>query len=343
MTTQNTNLPFEIRPLGPDGLADALALFNKCAGGQELPHKQVDGTTFERLFLRPAAQTEAVLLGAWRQEQLIGFAGGNRRQQADVAYLTMVVVSPACRRQGIGSALVRETESSLARGAEAEGIQLEHVDLRFLNPAAFEWVVPGTDGHDHPNAPGVDVASNGYLFFKNVGYRDIDMVNSFHRNLDGYAHDAAVEARLHALESEGLRITRFDASRHTGMDTLIADLGSDVWRETLLSNAARPDGGLPVLILEDGDRMCGFAGPMDVQSSGRGYFNGIGIHSEYRRRGAGKALFSCLCKELGGMGATFMTLFTSETNPARNIYEAAGFHIVKAWACMRKSITPRHE
>lgn len=164
------------------------------------------------------------------------------------------------------------------------------------------------------------------------------MMNAFHRKLDGYAHDAAVAERLQRLESEGLRITRYDGARHTGMTSLIDDLGSEVWRETLLTNAARPDGGLPVLILEDGNRMCGFAGPMDVQPSGRGYFNGIGIHSDYRRRGAGKALFSCLCKELGEMGAGFMTLFTSETNPARNIYEAAGFHVVKAWACMRKTL-----
>ena len=338
MNTRKPSPPFEIRPLLSSELPAALTLFNNSAGGNELPHKQVDETTFNRLFLHPAPQTETVLMGAWRRHQFVGFAGGNRKQQASAAYLSMVVVSPAHRREGIGSALVLETERQLAASAAAEGTPLACFDLRFLNPAAFEWEVPNTDGHDHPNAPGVDVSTNGYLFFKNNGYRDIDTVNSFHRNLNGYAHDAAVAARLQTLEAEGLRITRFDGSRHTGMTALIDDLGSEVWRETLLTNAARPDGGLPVLILEDGNRMCGFAGPMDVQPSGRGYFNGIGIHSEYRRRGAGKVLFSCLCKELGEMGAGFMTLFTGETNPARNIYEAAGFHIVKVWACMRKTL-----
>ena len=38
------------------------------------------------------------------------------------------------------------------------------------------------------------------------------------------------------------------------------------------------------------------------------------------------------------MGAGFMTLFTGETNPARNIYEAAGFSIVRSWTDMRREI-----
>ena len=35
-------------------------------------------------------------------------------------------------------------------------------------------------------------------------------------------------------------------------------------------------------------------------------------------------------------GASFMSLYTGEDNPARNIYEAAGFKIVRSWADMRK-------
>jgi len=75
-----------------------------------------------------------------------------------------------------------------------------------------------------------------------------------------------------------------------------------------------------------------------VQPSGRGFFLGIGIHSDYRGVGAGKALFAALCKGLKGIGASFMTLFTGEENPARNIYEAAGFKIVKSWVVMRKEV-----
>ena len=41
---------------------------------------------------------------------------------------------------------------------------------------------------------------------------------------------------------------------------------------------------------------------------------------------------------LKAMGASFMTLFTGENNPARNIYEAAGFTVVRTWADMRKTL-----
>jgi len=41
---------------------------------------------------------------------------------------------------------------------------------------------------------------------------------------------------------------------------------------------------------------------------------------------------------LKDLGAEFMTLFTGETNPARNIYETAGFKIVKTWADMKFEI-----
>ena len=72
--------------------------------------------------------------------------------------------------------------------------------------------------------------------------------------------------------------------------------------------------------------------------SGRGFFAGIGVHSEYRKYGLGKSLFSTLCQSLKDIGAGYMTLFTGETNPARRIYASAGFKIVKTWSDMQKDI-----
>ena len=51
-------------------------------------------------------------------------------------------------------------------------------------------------------------------------------------------------------------------------------------------------------------------------------------------------LFSELCFGLRELGAGYMTLFTGENNPARRIYETAGFIIVKSWANMKKQIFP---
>ena len=53
---------------------------------------------------------------------------------------------------------------------------------------------------------------------------------------------------------------------------------------------------------------------------------------------SGGVLFSVLCRSLKEIGASYMTLFTGETNPARYIYQSAGFKIVKTWADMEKKI-----
>ncbi|HIX29130.1 MAG TPA: GNAT family N-acetyltransferase, partial [Candidatus Blautia stercoravium] len=82
--------------------------------------------------------------------------------------------------------------------------------------------------------------------------------------------------------------------------------------------------------------VCGFTGPLDVEKKGRGYFAGIAVDESVRGKGVAKILFCELCMGLKEQGASFKTLFTGEKNPARNIYEAAGFQIVKSWANMRK-------
>ncbi len=324
-------------PLDETLAPQALALWNRLAGGAEIPHKQLDETAFASLFLTDAADVSRVAFAAVEEGRLIGFAAGNWKAGARIGYLTFVMVEPRSRRRGIGTALAGAVEAMLLDMAARAGTPLEFLDARFLNPSALAWIVPGSDGHDHPNAPGVDMSGPGHLFMKNIGFRTIDTVNSYHRDLADFDYSPAIRDSLDRLEREGLRIVTYRSDYHTGLVDLIDDLNSEAWRDTLLSNAAQPGGGLPVLIVEDGTKVCGFAGPMDVQPSGRGYFNGIGIHSAYRSRGAGKALFSALCMGLKERGAVFMTLFTGETNPARNIYESAGFRIVRSWACMRRT------
>ena len=35
------------------------------------------------------------------------------------------------------------------------------------------WVLPGTEGHRHPNASGVRLGSDAHLFLKNRGFEDL--------------------------------------------------------------------------------------------------------------------------------------------------------------------------
>lgn len=327
-----------ILPYTPEYLPAAAALWNAHAQSEEMPHKRLSQEAFAAKFVTPAAGLHKVNNVLVQDGGIIGFASGAYKAGTAVGYVTFVLVDGAHRRRGAGTALLHAVEEGLAAAATRENGKPASLEARFFNPVTLEWVVPGSPGHDHPNAPGVDVAGKGYLFLKNNGYRDVDHENAYYRRLEGFAHSPAIARSLEALGQQGIEITRYDPARHTGLAELLDDLGSEDWRNILLSNAARPDGGRPLLIVAHGARVCGFAGPLDVQPSGRGYFAGIGVHSAYRQRGAGKALFSCLCMNLQDIGAQFMTLFTGESNPARNIYESAGFRIVKCWAGMRKTM-----
>ena len=337
MSRQDRSSQPTIRTARPGDVEGLASLWNACCRGPGAPlYQQLSESRFSGLFLHSGEDFESVSLVAEEGGSPFGFANGTVRPGAEQAYITTLLVAVNARRRGVGTRLLTALEETLLHRPAAASVN--RFEIVFFNPITITWIIPGSDGHDHPNTPGVDVATGGYLFFKNRGYRDFAYQNSYYLPLSAYQRPANIEEILSRLGEAGMRVCRYEADRHTGLDELFDDLGSEDWQSIVTANFAPGGAQEPVLIVEDGNRVCGFAGPLHVQDSGRGYFAGIGVHSAYRGRGAAKALFSGLCSELKEMGAEFMSLFTGETNPARNIYEAAGFKIVRTWADMRKEI-----
>lgn len=320
-----------IYPMTPAEAPAAKELFNSCVACEEVLYKPfATQGDFDRFFLdRGDKETDTVCLCAEE-----GFAAGCYTAHNQKAYVTFVAVRPESRRQGFGKALLTALEGALM---ERSGDAVRTYEISFFNPMNFTWTIPGVGGHEHPNAPGADVCSTSYIFLKNCGYRDFACQNSYHIDLADYQFPPDIRRRIQALKEKGIEITRYDPARHIGLEELMDDFNNDLWRNEILENAALPGGGKPLLIVDWDGRAMGFTGPLDVQENGRGYFAGIAVHSACRGQGAGKVLFSYLCSSLGELGARYMTLFTGEQNPARNIYEAAGFHIVRTWADMRKA------
>lgn len=260
-----------------------------------------------------------------------GFAGGCYVPGEERAYITFLGVRREHRRRGTGSELLGCLEELLLK---KPGVN--RTEIVFFNPMNCSWRIPGGHGADHPNAPGIDVSTGAYLFFKNNGYRDYAMQNSYYRSLNGYQIPREAELTEQRLLSEGITFEIYDPQRHQGLESLMKGFDNPLWEREIMSEVKKGKKGRPVLIVSDRGKAAGFTGPLDAEESGRGYFTGIGVSEEYRGRGIAKVLFCKLCMELKRMDASFMTLFTGETNPARNIYEAAGFRIVKTWADMRK-------
>lgn len=322
----------EIRHLTAKLLPEVGYIFNSLAE-QEFPHKKLDPEQFTQQFFCSDEKVKKITLGAFEENQLVGFANGCVKASGESGYITFVLVKPEFRRRGIGTELLKSLENELLKDQ-----QVKRFEITFFNPITLTWVVPHTPRHDHPNAPGIDVSSEAYLFFKNRGYLDTVYQNSFYLPLSQFCIHPVIQERINNLPNQGLSICFYRRESHFGLDELFDNLANPLWKEEILTNCNREDGGNPLLIAEHQGKAVGFAGPLRVQESGRGYFAGIGVHSDYRKYGLGKALFSMLCNSLKDMGAEYMTLFTGETNPARNIYQSAGFHIVKTWADMEKKI-----
>ena len=324
----------EIKRFDNKDLQEVLALFNEAIMNNETIYKLLNEETFRTLFCEEKTNIIPIIMIGMEDGKIIGFAAGNTSVQLDKAYITYVGVDKEYRRNGYGRQLLKELEKSLKEVNQA----IIKYEILFFNPTNLVWLIPETPGHDHPNAPGIDMQSSAYLFFKNMGYRDFAYQNVYYLELKNYTLPANMETILKQLEERELTITTYQPDLHYGFDELFNNLDNENWRTVITENISKSNGGNPVLILEHKGKICGFTGPLDVQKSGRGYFAGIGIHGDYRGGGAGKVLFASLCIGLKEMGAEFMTLFTGENNPARNIYEAAGFKIVKSFADMRKEI-----
>lgn len=280
------------------------------------------------------------ITGDKSSESLTGFALGvckktflpGETHENTPGYITMVAVRPACRRQGIGSALLSALENAFIAAGKSKA------DIIFFNPINLEWVVPGTNGHEHPNTPGVKLDSPGYLFFFNRGYENIAEQNAYYRALKDLPPSGEVpkvSAILSTLQEKGITIEPYRADYHYDLDALFDNLQNEHWRHEIHTHlAAHPE--WPLLVVSDQGKVAGFAGPVYPQPNGRGFFSGIGVHSGYGGMGIGTALFYRLCETEKERGAVYMTLFTGVNNPARKLYESAGFVIAAQWADMRR-------
>lgn len=260
-----------------------------------------------------------------------GFASGCYVPGEERAYITYVGVRKEHRRKGIATALLNQLENRLLSNSG-----VNRTEIVFFNPMTFSWMIPNGNGADHPNAPGIDVSLEACWFFKQNGYQDYALQNSYYRNLYDYQVTEDINACESRLLCEGITFEVYNAENHEGLESMISEFGNPLWEKDIIGEAAKGEISRPILIVSDRGKTVGFTGPLDVEKSGRGFFTGIGVSKAYRGRGIAKVLFCRLCMELKNMDASFMTLFTGELNPARGIYEAAGFQIVKSWADMRK-------
>ena len=258
------------------------------------------------------------------------FAFGCISRVLEKAFVTLILVDRDHRRRGLGRDVLFNLEQQFRKRG------FGRFELSFFNPVTFSWTIPGKLSVTHPNTPGVDVGSPAYLFLKNCGYRDFAIQNSYYLLLADDKAEFIHRTKYAELVKKGYQITHYEKEIHVGMKMFLRETQNPMWEREIISEPSISEGGRPILVAVKDRQVCGFAGPLAVERGKRGYFAGIAVSVNCRGLGIAKSLFSSMCMELRDMGAEYMTLFTGENNPARNIYEEAGFSIVRTWADMRK-------
>ena len=326
-----------IRPYHPSDLPAAAMLWNLTAQAGEVVYKPLNEAAFHhKLFGTPA---HAFCFVAEENEQLIGFAHGvtktsflpGETRENTPGFLTTILVTPNKRRQGLGSALLRALELAFT----AEGKRRLVVSER--NPVQLPWIVPGTPAHEHNKAPGVDEDCMGFAFLQARGCQVIAREIAMYLPLDRYKPDSKLEERRAALLSQGIITGRYDVVLRYDYDRMCDRVGSEYWRSVLQEEIAAPS-PRPILAATHEGFIVGFTGPVDLETSGRGWFSGICTDPEYERRGIATVLFNLLMQEFIDEGAAYSTLFTGIENWAQALYTRTGFSIVRRFSVMEKAL-----
>lgn len=321
---------------GEASLSAAHTLYTEAC---EPPEFLIDSAQQQRLCLRHVSQettnswfasADRPLIIAWDGRRPVGVAAGAEGKERACGYLTFLYVTPTHRGRGIGSRLLAQLEQTLT-----ERYGVSRFEAAFYSPVHLPWCIPGGGEDHHPCLPGVDVGSGLYLMLKRRGWRDYAIQNAYYRRLAGYTDPPELERKRAALAAEGIEVTLYDPTAHTGLPELFEDIANPGWGAQVLAHTDRP-----IVVAVDhraGGLVVAYTGPLSIEGRpGRGNFCGIGTRRDYRGRGIGTLVFCEMCRQHAEAGAEFMSLYTGETNPARNIYEAAGFRVVRTFADMRK-------
>lgn len=329
----------EITPLSRADSAEACALWNKACASR-MPYETFNETQFfEKFFDTPHFDAHFLLAAKDAQGELLGFALAYIKKEYlqgetfenTPLYLTMLLVREDSLRKGVGTALLRVLEHA----AQVAGKTVARITYR--NPITLSWIVPKTDRHTHNNAPGVEMQSPAFAFFTRHGYAVQQTEYGMHLPLAQFVQPAKYTQKVESLAEKGIEVTLYDSARHAGFEELFTALHGEVWRKTIRDNLAS-ETPLPVIVAVHAGRIVGFAGPVDKEPSGRGWFNGIATHPDYERRGIAFVMFCRLMLEFEAIGAAFSTLFTDANNPAAGLYESVGFCVAKQWAVMEKGL-----
>ena len=344
-------MSYEIRRITPQEAPEAVALMQLLFDRGEILYQPVD----EQDFLARFTGEGRWGFGAFEDGRMMGFAHAAAQTsflngESDTTtplYLTLVLVHPQARRRGVGTALINRIKTLCTE------LGKPCITVADRNPVHLTWLIPGANGHDHNNAPGVHEDGMGYPFLLSQGFEARAHEVAMYVDLHAYRWNPELDTILNALKAEGIEVGVWKPGMAEEYDGMCDRVGSEYWRNVLRQEIAawkenrpnsdpelwvdgvRPAGPRPLLVAVKDGHIIGFTGPVDRQQSGRGWFTGICVDPAYGGRGIGTVLFNLLMREFVDAGVAFSSLFTGTDNHAQKIYRRAGFEPRARRAVMR--------
>jgi len=347
-----------IRPFVHADLPQVITLWNESVANREVVYYPLTEAYFHQKFECDPNYDPQYSLVAEEDAQVIGFINGVAKKVMlggetalnTPGFLTCVFVQKEHRLKGVGTALV----NALGDVFRQNGKTL--FTCSGNNPINLDWTIPGTPGHDHNNAPGMDKECAGYPFLLALGFQDLVTEVAMYLDLAAYVPWEGLEAKRAQLREQGIETGYYDVSLDCEFDGMCDRVKSEYWRSVLrkeiechklgipcddirfIPNGKIPAGPRPILAATHDGHIVGFTGPVDKQDSGGGWFSGICTDPLFERRGIASVLFNLLMQAFVEEGAAFSTLFTGDDNHAQKIYRSAGFRPVRRFSIMRKEL-----
>ncbi len=310
-----------IRKVNKSDLKVLNEIYNN-ANKKELFYKDLSLELFKGKFFK--SSNYDIITYVYDDGVIKGFISGVKREEK--AYITYIYVLPKFRNQQIGNSLYK---------AIMEDFENLEVDLVFYNPAHLPWLIEGK--FMHPNAPGVDVDGLAYSFFVKKGFIEFARQNVYFRNLSEFRYSTKIIESFERLEKdEEITFGFYNYNNDKELPELMENLKNEGWKREVLNHVENYKEKNTLIVARHKNKVIGFTGPIK-NDNGRGYFAGIGVHSDYRSKGVGKTLFNKLCYELKQI-SEYMTLFTGVNNNARFIYESAGFEVARVFGNLRRKV-----
>ncbi|MBT3342319.1 MAG: GNAT family N-acetyltransferase [Gemmatimonadetes bacterium] len=328
-----------IRPRVAGDLAAVLRLWNDSAERGDVLLKPITAEAFAVTFEQNPSYDGAFDFVAEVNGHVVGWISGIAKKvflpkethQNTPGFLTVLFVDAGHRRQGIGTALLKTLKAAFRQDGK------QRLACLPTNPIDLGWTIPDTPGHDHNNAPGVDLDGPLHPFLQSAGFADGAVEVAMYLDLSRYEWAPAVSQLQEKLLAEGIQTGRYNTSLNCNFDRMCDRVGSEYWRSVLQEETAKPD-PRPILAAIHEGYIVGFTGPVDKEASGRGWFTGICTDPEFEQRGIATVLFNLLMQEFVEVGAQFSTLFTGDSNHAQRLYARTGFDVRRRFVMMQQEL-----